>query len=109
MESGSNDPMAYMLTVMFIGIIRSGSDPNIGMLILNIVIQLVVGAGMGYLLGKGAVLIINHIRMANASLYPVLLLVFGNIYICIDLLPERKRLPGCLYCRSDYRKRQVRS
>ena len=77
MESGSNDPMAYMLTVMFIGIIRSGSDPNIGMLILNIVIQLVVGAGMGYLLGKGAVLIINHIRMANASLYPILLLVLG--------------------------------
>jgi len=77
LESGSNDPMAYMLTVMFIGLIRSGTNPNIGMLILNIVVQLFVGAGMGYLLGRGAVIIINHIRMDNASLYPILLLTVG--------------------------------
>ncbi|WP_294067045.1 potassium/proton antiporter [Proteiniphilum sp. UBA1028] len=77
LESGSNDPMAYMLTVMFMGIIQSGSDPHIGMVVLNVVIQLVVGAGMGFLLGKGAVIVINRIRMANASLYPVLLLIVG--------------------------------
>jgi len=77
LESGSNDPIAYMLTVMFIGIIRSGTDPNIGMVVLTIIIQLVVGAGMGYLLGRGAVIIINRIRMANASLYPILLLTMG--------------------------------
>ncbi len=77
LESGSNDPIAYMLTVMFIGIIQSGTDPNIGMVVLTIIIQLVVGAGMGYLLGRGAVIIINRIRMANASLYPILLLTMG--------------------------------
>ncbi|MEN6588467.1 MAG: potassium/proton antiporter [Proteiniphilum sp.] len=77
LESGSNDPMAYMLTVMFIGIIRSESGPNIGMVVLTMIIQLVVGAGMGYLLGRGAVIIINRIRMTNASLYPILLLTVG--------------------------------
>ncbi len=77
LESGSNDPMAYMLTVMFMGIIQSGTDPNIGMVILNIVVQLVVGTGIGFFLGKGAVIVINRIRMANASLYPILLLIVG--------------------------------
>ena len=77
LESGSNDPIAYMLTVMFIGIIRSGTDPNIGMVVLTMIIQLLVGAGMGYLLGRGAVIIINRIRMDNASLYPILLLTVG--------------------------------
>lgn len=77
LESGSNDPIAYMLTVMFIGIIQSGTDPNIGRVVLTIIVQLVVGAGMGYLLGKGAVITINRIRMANASLYPILLLTVG--------------------------------
>ncbi len=77
LESGSNDPMAYMLTIMFMGIIQSGTDPNIGMVILTIVVQLVVGAGMGFFLGKGSVAVINRIRMANASLYPILLLIVG--------------------------------
>lgn len=77
LESGSNDPMAYMLTIMFMGIIQSGTDPNIGMVILTIVVQLVVGASAGYFLGKGSVVVINRIRMANASLYPILLLIVG--------------------------------
>ncbi|MFA6795705.1 MAG: cation:proton antiporter, partial [Proteiniphilum sp.] len=47
LESGSNDPMAYMLTILFMGIIQSGTEPNIGMVALTIVVQLVVGAGMG--------------------------------------------------------------
>lgn len=77
LESGSNDPMAYMLTIMFMGIIQSGADPNIGVVAVTIMVQLVIGAGMGYFLGKGSVIVINRIRMANASLYPVLLLIVG--------------------------------
>lgn len=77
LESGSNDPMAYMLTIVFMGILQSGSEPNIGMVILTILIQLVVGAGMGYLMGRGAVTIMNRIRMDNSSFYPILLLTFG--------------------------------
>lgn len=77
LESGSNDPMAYMLTIVFLGIIQSGSDPNIGVVLLTIIVQLVVGAACGYLGGKGAVAIINRIRMDNTSFYPILLLVLG--------------------------------
>lgn len=77
LESGSNDPMAYMLTVVFMGVIQSGSEPNIALVGLTIVLQLVVGTAMGYLLGKGTVTIINRIRMDNNSFYPILLLTLG--------------------------------
>ena len=77
LESGSNDPMAYMLTIMFISIIQSGADPHIGHVMLNTLIQLTVGGASGYLGGKAAVSIINRIRMDNASLYPILLLILG--------------------------------
>ena len=77
LESGSNDPMAYMLTITFISIIQSGGQPNYWMVGLTILVQLVVGALAGYLLGRLAVLIINRIRMDNVSLYPVLLLILG--------------------------------
>ena len=77
LESGSNDPMAYMLTLMFMEIIRSGDNPNYGIVILMVIVQLVVGALMGYLFGKGAVKVINRIKMENSSLYPILLLTIG--------------------------------
>ncbi len=77
LESGSNDPMAYMLTITFISIINSGSNPNYLMVGGTILIQLVVGSLLGYFLGKVSVFIINRIRMDNVSLYPVLLLIVG--------------------------------
>lgn len=77
LESGSNDPVAYLLTVTFISIVNSGSDPNYLTVALTIFIQLTVGTLLGYFLGRFAVVMINRIRMDNSSLYPVLLLVTG--------------------------------
>ncbi len=77
LESGSNDPMAYMLTFTLIEIIGLGNAPNYFMVGLMIVVQLLVGALMGFFVGKLAVLFINRIKMDNVSLYPVLLLIIG--------------------------------
>ena len=60
LESGSNDPMAYMLTLLLIAYIQSGGM-NIWEAGLSLVIQLSVGAIAGFLLGRLAVLIINKI------------------------------------------------
>lgn len=76
LESGSNDPMAYMLTVMFITIINAGGV-NIGQVSLLIIIQLVVGTLAGYYLGKASVLLINKIRLDNSALYPIMLFTLG--------------------------------
>lgn len=70
-ESGSNDPMAVFLTV---GMILLLTDPKVGILTLlpMVVWQMTIGAGLGYLLGKGAVLLINRLRLDYEGLYLVL-------------------------------------
>lgn len=75
LESGSNDPMAYMLTIVLIQFIQS-SGMGTGTIVSSFIIQFVVGAGAGYLLGKLAILILNKINLDNQSLYPILLLAF---------------------------------
>lgn len=73
LESGSNDPMAYMLTLILIAYIQHGGM-NIGEAVLSLVIQLLVGGIAGYVFGRLAVYIINRINIDNESLYPILLL-----------------------------------
>lgn len=75
LESGSNDPMAYMLTIVLIQFIQS-TGMGVGQILGSFAIQFIVGAGAGYLLGKLAIIIINKINLPNQSLYPILLLAF---------------------------------
>lgn len=76
LESGSNDPMAYMLTIALIQICQS-SDVSILGIAIRLVIQFVVGTALGYILGRVAVWIINKVNLQNASLYPIILLSIG--------------------------------
>ena len=82
LESGSNDPMAYMLTITLITIINAGKV-SFWQVSLMVVIQLVVGALAGYYLGKLSVYLINRIRLDNSSLYPILLFTFGMFIFSI--------------------------
>ncbi|NDV58602.1 potassium/proton antiporter [Bacteroides sp. 519] len=75
LESGSNDPMAYMLTIVLIQVIQSGGM-QLGGILGSFVVQFVVGAGAGYILGKLAVFMLNKLNIDNQSLYPILLLAF---------------------------------
>lgn len=75
LESGSNDPMAYMLTIVMIQFIQS-AGMGAGAILGSFVVQFIVGAGAGYLLGKLAILFLNKINLDNPSLYPILLLAF---------------------------------
>lgn len=75
LESGSNDPMAYMLTIVLIQFINS-SGMEATDIASTFFIQFVVGAAAGFLLGKLAILILNKINLNNQTLYPILLLSF---------------------------------
>lgn len=75
LESGSNDPMAFMLTILLIQIIQIG-EIHTGQIILSFSIQFVVGILAGYLLGLCAVWILNQIKLDNPSLYQIILLMF---------------------------------
>lgn len=75
LESGSNDPMAFMLTIVLIQFIQTsgmGVLPILG----SFAIQFIVGAAAGYLLGKLAILMLNRLNIDNQALYPILLLAF---------------------------------
>ncbi len=75
LESGSNDPMAYILVVLLISVLgNDGGDVSVAGVAIMFVVQMVVGALVGYLFGKASVWIINKIDIDNASLYSVLLL-----------------------------------
>jgi cell volume regulation protein A len=70
-ESGSNDPMAYILTIVFIGLIQNG-DKAIWSVLPMFFLQLALGGGLGYLFGLGSKYVINNIRLDYEGLYPVL-------------------------------------
>ena len=75
LESGSNDPMAYMLTIVLIQFIQS-AGMGVGAIVGSFVIQFMVGAGAGYVLGKLAIRMLNKLNIDNQALYPILLLAF---------------------------------
>ena len=74
LESGSNDPMAYILVILMLNVVSGGDSISAGGVIFMFLIQMVVGALAGYLFGRASVWIINKININNASLYSVLLL-----------------------------------
>lgn len=70
LESGSNDPMAVILTVAMIGAIGSGAFDVVG-LVRSVLVQLVVGAAVGLALGQLAASLIGRIRSGATGLVPV--------------------------------------
>ena len=62
LESGSNDPMAYVLTTTLIGLVNSDAEPSYMMAFVSVIMQLVIGGAIGYLLGTLLVVIINRLK-----------------------------------------------
>lgn len=74
LESGSNDPMAYILVILMLKMLGSGEGVSVGAAVIMFILQMSLGALVGYLFGRASVWIINKININNASLYSVLLL-----------------------------------
>ncbi|HEV7782922.1 MAG TPA: potassium/proton antiporter [Chitinophagaceae bacterium] len=73
LESGSNDPMAYILTISLTYLLTSG-DASIITLLLHFVQEMTIGAVAGYALGRFMTFIINRIKLDTEGLYPVLVM-----------------------------------
>lgn len=98
LESGSNDPIAYLLVILLISTIEEGIDITGGMILETVgrlILQLGVGAIAGIVIGYITVWIVNRIHASNEFLYPVLViaccffaftltnLVGGNSYLAV--------------------------
>jgi cell volume regulation protein A len=97
LESGSNDPMAYVLTIAFLTLVIN-QDLSIFSIIPLFLQQMILGGIGGFAFGKLSEIIINKIKLGFEGLYPVLVIalmfitfsatdaVGGNgflaIYIC---------------------------
>ena len=101
LESGSNDPMAYMLTIALIQFITGGAggaDGSWESILMTFVLQFAVGGVMGYLFGRITPYILNKADVGNGALYPILLLCFvfltfsatsllqGNGYLAVYIM-----------------------
>ncbi|MBU3820470.1 potassium/proton antiporter [Flavobacteriaceae bacterium XHP0103] len=101
LESGSNDPMAYVLTIAFLSLVVN-QNQDILSIIPMFFMQMALGAVMGFVFGKLSKIIINKIKLDFEGLYPVLVIALmfitfsftdfigGNgflaIYICAVFL-----------------------
>ncbi len=98
LESGSNDPMAYLLVIILIGIMEGAGESSSHLIaesVFLLVKQLVIGVVSGAIFGFVAVWIINKIKANNEFMYPILLLAIvfmifsiteiigGNSYLAV--------------------------
>ena len=97
LESGSNDPMAYVLTLACLTLVINQDESILSMIFLFLQ-QMILGGIAGFAFGKLSEVIINKIKLGFEGLYPVLVIalmfitfsatgvVGGNgflaIYIC---------------------------
>jgi cell volume regulation protein A len=94
LESGSNDPMAFMLTILFLKMVQS-SDTGTLSFVFNLLMQFGIGAICGYLIAKLTLLIVRRVNFESKSLYHVLLLasmfftfsftdlIYGNGFLAV--------------------------
>ncbi len=94
-ESGSNDPFSYMLTVIALTFLTGGNAGSIWWMLL---LQIGLGLLFGLLLGKGAAFVLRQINLEIDGLYPIFTaaavilgyslceILGGNGYLCVYLI-----------------------
>lgn len=86
LESGANDPMAYILTTTMIGIVTcTNSQWSLLTIVQDVFVQLVVGIAIGFLSGRLLVWLMRKVQLTNESLYPIMVLaacifIYGIAY-----------------------------
>lgn len=73
LESGSNDPMAALLTTQMVAIVATG-EVSLWRLALSLILQIIAGVALGYGLGRGTVWAIHRLHLTAEGLYPVMTL-----------------------------------
>ncbi|MBK9335737.1 MAG: potassium/proton antiporter [Lewinellaceae bacterium] len=73
LESGSNDPMAYVLTIVFLGLVLN-PEQGLASAIPLFLKQMILGAAAGFAFGKLSASVINKIQLDFEGLYSVLVI-----------------------------------
>jgi len=73
LESGSNDPMAYILTIVFTGLVIN-QDSSFITILPMFLRQMLLGGLLGFAFGKIGSIVINKIKLDYEGLYIVLVI-----------------------------------
>lgn len=82
LESGSNDPMAYFLTITLIHLILNPST-SLQSMILSLIQSIGLGILLGVVWGKGSAKLLNSIKLHITGLYPVLLIALSGLMFTV--------------------------
>lgn len=109
LESGSNDPVAYVLTITFVQIITAGNVPKTPVVLLTLLFQIIIGAGVGIGMGYLGRWMIKKTRLSGSALYAIMVLCLGfltnavaaqlkgngllALYIATIIIGNDKKLP----------------
>ena len=91
-ESGSNDPCAYMLTTIVLGIMSNSNNGNIFIMVLS---QILLGGMVAVVLAKLSIYLLRHFKFEIEGFYPIFMTAIavlayslseylgGNGYLCV--------------------------
>ncbi|WP_289129657.1 potassium/proton antiporter [uncultured Clostridium sp.] len=92
LESGSNDPCAYMLTTIVLGIMSNSNNGNIFIMVLS---QILLGGMVAVVLAKLSIYLLRHFKFEIEGFYPIFMTSIavlayslseylgGNGYLCV--------------------------
>ena len=93
LESGSNDPMAYMLTIILIETITLGGELSAWSVLIQLILQFGVGTAAGWAMGKITVWLIslyhrlgkNNSEDLSQATAMISILVLGSVFLTFSV------------------------
>lgn len=108
-ESGSNDPIAYMLTIIIISLTKNANSLNIISILTTAIIQISLGLISGLVLAKITMFILERAKFEIEGFYTIFVIAIallsysltehigGNGYLCVyitGILIGNSKIPG---------------
>ena len=85
-ESGINDPMAVILTVVLTRNLITPGEAIWWRVVIDVLREMVIGGALGYGIGVGGRLLLTRFRLTAGGLYPALMLTFALLAFGISTL-----------------------
>lgn len=94
-ESGSNDPVAYMMTMIFLTLLSGEGQGMLGLMLFK---QIIFGLALGFLIAKLSALVLKKVNLEIDGLYPIFTMAIailsyaacewigGNGYLCVYIV-----------------------
>lgn len=77
LESGSNDPMAYMLTLLVLSLMKNPESMSLGNVLLSIMLQISIGIIIGAILAKITIIVLRRSNFEIEGFYTIFIVAIA--------------------------------